>query len=73
MCWIERCLRLSEVAFSDVEKNFVNFVSEADTGDPQIRTKLVPITSADSAIIVRSYHDLTHRAFRIICTENQDF
>lgn len=72
ICWIDVYLGPPDVIVHDAGKNFMaeSFASNADL--LHIRTKAVPVESANSMTVVERYHQPIRRAYQTIKSESPD-
>lgn len=69
MCWRDVYLGPSDFIVHDAGKNFMEATFQANTDLLHIRTKFLPVESANSMTIVERYLAPMRRAFNIICKE----
>lgn len=69
MCWIDVYVGPPDLVVHDAGKNFMANAFQANTDMLHIRTKSVPVESANSMTIVERYHSPIRRAYNIIQKE----
>lgn len=72
MCWIDVYLGPPDIVAHDAGKNFMGAAFQANTDMLHIRTKAVPVESANSMTVVERYHAPLRKAFHIIRKEAPD-
>lgn len=66
MCWIHVYLGPPDILAHNAEKNFKGAAFQANTDILHIRTKSIPVESANSMTIVERYHSPLRRVYQII-------
>jgi len=69
MCWIDVYLGPPNVVAHDAGKNLIARAFQLNANMMNIKTKEIPIESANSMTYVERYHTPLRRAFRIIKSE----
>lgn len=69
MCWIEVHLGSPQAIDHGAGKSFIAAAFQANTDMLHIRTKSIPVESANNMAIVERYHSPTRRSYNIIKKE----